>query len=105
MLPNHHRAPSPAVSGIDSSTAGTQRTRLRASLPFALRPAWLLSLSLVFSSASGAADLGPLRVLSASGDPLRAEIEISAFTPEESTTLQGVRFFCAGIGSTLSVLA
>ncbi|WP_420225879.1 FimV family protein [Pigmentiphaga litoralis] len=53
-----------------------------------LRPAWLLSLSLVFTSASGAADLGPLRVLSASGDPLRAEIEISAFTPEEATTLQ-----------------
>ncbi|GGX00347.1 hypothetical protein GCM10007242_01420 [Pigmentiphaga litoralis] len=87
-MPNHHRAPSPARSGIDSSNAGTQRTRLRASLPFVLRPAWLLSLSLVFTSASGAADLGPLRVLSASGDPLRAEIEISAFTPEESTTLQ-----------------
>ena len=35
-----------------------------------------------------AADLGALRVLSASGDPLRAEIEIKSYTSEEAGTLQ-----------------
>lgn len=39
-------------------------------------------------SAAQAADLGTLRVLSASGEPLRAEIAVNAATPQEAGTLK-----------------
>lgn len=51
------------------------------------RSALTVSMSLAAFTV-GAADLGTLRVLSASGDPLRAEIEITSYTPEEAGTLQ-----------------
>lgn len=52
--------------------------------------AGLLALGLAAGalSAAQAADLGALKVLSASGEPLRAEIAVNAATPQEAGTLK-----------------
>lgn len=52
--------------------------------------AGLLALGLAAGavSAAQAADLGALKVLSASGEPLRAEITVNAATPQEAATLK-----------------
>ncbi len=49
---------------------------------------WALGLALGAASAVQGADLGGLRVLSASGEPLRAEIAVTSLTPHEASTLK-----------------
>lgn len=86
MLPIINRA---ASHGIFSAADMKNDTLSpRASGWFTLtRSTFTLGLSLA-ACAAGAADLGALRVLSAAGDPLRAEIAITSYTPEEAGTLQ-----------------
>jgi len=54
------------------------------------QPSRLLALGLAIGAASSvhAADLGGLKVLSAAGEPLRAEIAVTALTPQEASTLK-----------------
>ncbi|AZG09246.1 hypothetical protein EGT29_16025 [Pigmentiphaga sp. H8] len=77
------------MNGLSDREAG--RPALIHKRPRAGGPsAGLLALGLAAGavSAAQAADLGSLKVLSASGEPLRAEITVNAATPQEAGTLQ-----------------
>ncbi len=80
MLPNINRGfprrPEIEKPTSDSAHQGVRRRGLAA-------------LGLLAAAGSvAAADLGGLRVLSASGEPLRAEIAVTALTPQEAGTLK-----------------
>jgi len=77
------------MNGLSDREAGRPASKHRFSRA-GTSSAGLLALGLAAGavSAAQAADLGALKVLSASGEPLRAEIAVNAATPQEAATLK-----------------
>ena len=68
--------------------AGTARSELTRALPAWTRTAIVLACVALASSAAQALSLGRVNVLSALGEPLRAEVEVPDLSPDEASSLR-----------------